>query len=290
MTDESGRRDKRTNVEIIEEARIRAEQQEARKLLEQLQLPLWPDEFRAVPNGLLRSALFAAIQPGARRYIEEERIASLEGIEIIYTGQQLDQGDLSLWECALHLARLQELGNKCNVSTYQILKLLGKTDSGGNRRLLNKRLTRLRATALNIKQGRYTYIGGLIDEAARDDETGQMAIVISPRIVALFQSDQYTQTQWSLRQDLTRPLAQWLHGFYASHAKPHPITIKKIHTLCGTKSKSLKDFKNQTLTQALDELSKVSAKHGQRFNYQILNGLLHVDKSVTPSQRRHLLK
>jgi hypothetical protein len=93
-------------------------------------LPIWPEAMRAVPNGVLRSALFGAIRRGARRYMERERIAALEGIEIFYTGQRLDQGDLDVWETALHAVRLQSLGNECRVTAYQILKALGKTDSG----------------------------------------------------------------------------------------------------------------------------------------------------------------
>ena len=32
----------------------------------------------------------------------------------------------------------------------------------------------------------------------------------------------------------TPMLAQWLHGFYASHAKPFPIKIETLHRLCGS--------------------------------------------------------
>ena len=35
-------------------------------------LPIWPDAVRAVPNGMLRSALFGAIRRGSRRYMERE--------------------------------------------------------------------------------------------------------------------------------------------------------------------------------------------------------------------------
>ena len=67
-------------------------------------LPIWPDAVRAVPNGFLRSALFGTIRRGARRYMKRERIAALEGIEIYYTGERLDQGDLDVWEMILHIA------------------------------------------------------------------------------------------------------------------------------------------------------------------------------------------
>ncbi len=61
-----------------------------------IHLPLWPESVRGVPNGFLRSALFGAIAKGKRRYIDGEQLAALDGIEIRYTGQRLDQGDLDV--------------------------------------------------------------------------------------------------------------------------------------------------------------------------------------------------
>lgn len=72
-----------------------------------VQLPLWPDAVRAVPNSFLRSALFGAIRKGRRRFIKGEQIAAVDGIEIRYTGERLDQGDLDVWEALLHAARDQ---------------------------------------------------------------------------------------------------------------------------------------------------------------------------------------
>ena len=83
-----------------------------------VQLPLWPEPVRAVPNGFLRSALFGAIAKGKRRYIDGEQLAALDGIEIRYTGQRLDQGDLDVWESVLHAVRLQELGSQCRLTSY----------------------------------------------------------------------------------------------------------------------------------------------------------------------------
>jgi TrfA protein len=71
-------------------------------------LPSWPDAVRAVPNGFLRSALFGAIAKGRRRYLERELIATVEGVEIRYTGQRLDQGDLDVWASILSRAVRRE--------------------------------------------------------------------------------------------------------------------------------------------------------------------------------------
>ncbi len=183
-------------------------------------LPIWPDAVRAVPNGFLRSALFGAIRRGARRYMKRERIAALEGIEIYYTGERLDQGDLDVWEMILHIARLQGRGNECRVTAYQLLKALCKTDSSKNREILDIRLSRMNATGIDVHIGWFGYEGSLIDEVYRDKETREYVFRVNAKLRTLFEPDQFTQVDWAVRRQLGgQPLAQWLHGFYASHAK-----------------------------------------------------------------------
>jgi hypothetical protein len=253
------------------------------------QLPLWPEPVRAVPNGFLRSALFGAIARGKRRYIDGEQLAALDGIEIRYTGQRLDQGDLDVWESVLHAVRLQELGSQCRVTSYALLKLMGKTDTGKNRATLHKRITRLRAGTVELKQGRYCYIGGLIAGAAKDEETQEWVIELDPRLRPLFAADQFTQIEWAVRHELDgKPLAQWLHGFYASHAKPFPMKVETLLRLCGSESE-LRRYR-QTLGDALDAVAEASAAHGEEFSYEIRGDLVDVEKKAQGAQRRHLAK
>ena len=75
---------KRTFSENLELAKARAKQRAERAPLpgaplpkNVVQLPLWPEPVRAVPNGFLRSALFGAIARGKRRYIDGEQLLSL---------------------------------------------------------------------------------------------------------------------------------------------------------------------------------------------------------------------
>ncbi|UZG44475.1 hypothetical protein [Caldimonas thermodepolymerans] len=107
-----------------------------------------------MPNGFLRSALFGAIAKGRRRYINGEDLAAVDGVTIRYKGERLDQGDLDVWESVLHAVRLQELGSRCRVTSYALLKLMGKTDTGKNRATLQTRIERLVANAVTVKQGR----------------------------------------------------------------------------------------------------------------------------------------
>ena len=142
---------------------------------------------------------------------------SQEGLRIIYTGARLDQGDLDVWETILHSARLHALGGECRVTGYELLKVLGKTDTGMNRDILDRRLSRLKATAVDVTVDRYGYEGSLVDEVFRDKETRHYVIRLNPMLGALFASDQFTVVDWTVRRSLVgKQLAQWLHGFMAS--------------------------------------------------------------------------
>ena len=255
-----------------------------------VQLPLWPEPVRAVPNSFLRSALFGAIRKGRRRYLKAEQLAALDGIEIRYTGERLDQGDLDVWESVLHVVRLQELGSQCRVTSYALLKLMGKTDTGKNRATLHERITRLRANAVEVRQGRYCYIGGLIAGAAKDEETQEWLIELDAKLRPLFAADQFTQVEWAVRHALDgKPLAQWLHGFYASHAKPYPMKVETLHKLCGSEAKRMTDYKID-LRRNLDAVAEASAAHGEGFSYDIRGDLVLVEKKASGPQRRHLAK
>lgn len=255
-----------------------------------VQLPLWPEPVRAVPNGFLRSALFGAIKKGARRYMQNELVAAVDGVEIRYTGQRLDQGDLDVWESVLHAVRLQKLGSQCRLTSYALLKLMGKTDTGKNRATLHTRITRLVANALEVKQGRYSYMGSLIAGAAKDEETQEWVIELNPKLRPLFAADQFTQIEWAVRHALDgKPLAQWLHGFYATHAKPFPIRVDTLLELSGSENSSPTSAR-QTLRKALDAVTEASEANGEGFSYEIRGDLVHVQKKVSGTQRRHLAK
>lgn len=249
----------------------------------------WPEHARGIPNGFLRSALFAAIGKGKRRYVEREHLAALDGLQILYTGQRLDQGDLDTFASVVHALRHSAFGCQCRVRSYSLLKLMGKTDSGKNRATLHKRLTRLRANAVEIKQGRYVYIGGLIDEALKDEMTREWVITFNPTLLTLFSPDQFTQVEWAVRHALDgKPLAQWLHGFYCSHAAPFPLKIETLHRLCGSDGE-LRRFR-QTLTDALAAVAAACSVHTAGFDYHIHGDLVYVERTGSQAQRRHLSK
>src|SRR5881227_3196662 len=56
--------------------------------------PQWADTRRAAPCAIFRSALFSALGRVKRPYLKNQKIASVDGVEITFTGEQFDQSDL----------------------------------------------------------------------------------------------------------------------------------------------------------------------------------------------------
>lgn len=251
-------------------------------------LPICPDSVRPVPNRFLRSALFGSPAKGRRTYLKEEPIAAVDGVSISYTGERLDQGDLDVWQSLVHSVKDQKVGTPCRITTYSLLKLMGITDNGKNRATLCQRIKRLVANALTIKTERYSYFGSLIYDAYKEEKTQEWVIQINPKMLQLFNSDQFTMIDWSVRRDLHgKPLAQWLHGFYSTHAKPYPYRVETLLKMSGSENSDRHSGK-QKLVKALLALAAASCDRGQPFRFEITGGLVQVQKSGSDSQRRHI--
>ena len=204
-----------------------------------LTLPPWPLSTRGIPNIVLRSALCAAIGKGKRTYFEREPLASFKNFSILYTGQQLDQGDLSVWLMILHYARIQraKAGEQFRFTAYSMLTELRKTDTGGNRAVLHKRLLRLKANGVEIVHEHRAYVGSLLAYFERDEGTGEYVVVLDPQLLPFFGPDQFTQVSWDVRLELEgKPLAQWLYGFYESHATPFEMRVTSLMRWSGSKN------------------------------------------------------
>ena len=263
-----------------------AEQQDAQEQrgpAQVIQLPLWPEPKRGAPNAVLRGALFAAVHKD-RRYVDRELLATQDGIKVWFTGKQLDQSDLDVWEQVLHLARTQALGTECYFTAHGFLKALGRSTGKMNHEWLQMALERLTGAVVRISDGRRTYFGTLIEGGVRDEATGRYVVEINPKLAKFYGRTLWTQIDWEQRQRLRgKPLALWLHGFYASHATPYPLTVAYLHQLSGSRTKQLKHFK-QNLSRALRDLEAVDAIR----SFEIRDDLVHVRTVPSPSQQKHL--
>ncbi len=271
------------NLEKTMKAR-RAQKTAPDKTAEIVHLPIWPESTRGVPNSALRGALFAAIQGKDRQYLKRELLAVQSGIEIRFTGMQLDQSDMNVWEQALHLARQHPLGNRCEFTANAFLKELGRSTGKPMHEWLKDAFARLMGCGVEITHNQSTYGGSLL-EFYRDEDTDRYRLEINPKIKALYDAG-FTQIDWQQRKRLGRkPLALWLHGFLASHAKPYPLKVETLMQLSGSRNKQLADFKRKLKT-ALDDLQTI----GVIDSYEFSGGLVTIYRTPSNSQKNHLTR
>ena len=241
-----------------------------RSLSKNVFLPEWPKSKRGTPNSFLRSALFSAIQSKDRVLMKDVLLASQNNITIHYTGEQLNQEDLTLWETLVHLTRSSNLGSVCEFSCYEILKSMQMNTGVLDYERLDVGIERLATAYVNINEKQY--FGSMILQGSKDKADGRYRLQLNRLLINLYQ--QNTWIDWDERLLLRKkPLAQFLHGYFSSHTKPYPITIEKIQQLSGSRTKRLAKFK-ENLKIALDELVLISFL----MSYQIENNLLTVSK------------
>lgn len=249
----------------------------------EIQLPLWPEPARGTPNSFLRSALFAAIQGKTRRYMKKELLGAQKGYSVKFTGLQLDQSDLDVWEYAVHLSRMHPLGNECTFRANTFLKAIGRSAGKKDYTWLNDSLTRLVACAVEIRCGQKVFVGSLLSSAPRDEETGIYRLRLDPDTIKLYGPTDWTALEWKQREALKgKPLALWLHGFYATHAQPHPMKVETLMELSGAGTKTKKHFA-AALKRAFAQLEEVTG-----FRATISKGMVEVQKPPTPAQKKHL--
>lgn len=239
-------------------------------------LPFWPEASRAVPSIFLRSAIFG-ISDKRFTYETRTKIACVDGFEVHFLGCSLSQTDLDVWEMILHLARSKPLDEPIRFTAHEILKLLGRPTGGNAHDRLKEELARLSAahTEITDVRAQVTYAGHFINEFIRDEKTSSYVVSISPTIARLYTCS-YTLVNWQQRQALGKNgLAKWLHGHFASHAKPFAYKVSTLQALSGSRSTSIKSFR-QKLKTAMSDLKDCGAISSWSIDE---NDCVHAEKS-----------
>lgn len=250
------------------------------------QLPLWPESVRGTPNSFLRGALFAAIQGKERRYIKGVVLAAQPGVEIRFTGMQLDQFDLDVWEQAVQLAAKHPLGNVCHFKIKAFLRELGRHDGKTDREGLMDSFRRLMSSGVEIKHGPVTY-GGSMLEFWHDEESDTYKLQQNPRILSLYKAG-WTAIDWETRLKLRRkPLALWLFGWLSSNAENYPTKVETIRQLSGSRNPHKGSFKRQLAT-ALSELQAAAVITAWAIDPE--KDTVSVERTPSGPQQRYLLR
>jgi TrfA protein/DnaA N-terminal domain len=252
-----------------------------------MQLPLFPADTRPTSNDLARSALFAAIKGKDRQRLHDVEIATVDGIKILFDGEQLNQDDHDTLMQLVFMAQHTPLGEEVTVPAHTILKALGRGTAGKEHEQLKAEITRLVKGSLTLKAPRFEYIGHLLDDAGQDKCSKYWVYRINPKLKDLFGLDQYTLIDWQQRKNLKRKdLARWLQLYLATHAAPFPVSVEFLRTESGSRTAELWKFR-QLLRAALEELEK---NHDIQIWEIDANDLVYLDrgKAISDSQRRSL--
>lgn len=251
-----------------------------------LQLGFWPDAVRGVPNAALRGALFS-ISKERDMAKKRQRLATVDGYQVMFKGERFNQNDLDLWEMLLHIGRQHPYGKHIEFVASDLLKALGRVTGGADYEVLKEDISRLMGGVVEITftDTKETFIGSLIHNAYREETTQRYVIVFDEKMRKLYDAG-YTHVDWEQRMKLKdNSLAKWLHGFYATHASPLRYKVETIKELCGSTTVRLTDFR-KALRTALDKLKAAGAITSWAIDPK--SDLVTVRRKGSVSQQRHL--
>lgn len=222
-------------------------------------LPEWPEGQRALPNEILRSALFNCRNRNLSRvFMKEVEIAVIGDGQVIYRGEELRQDDELVWMHLMHLIKKSPLGECVEFTPYSFIKALGWPIKGQNYERLRNCLSRMQATALRIQSKRLdsfvsiSLIQKFLSRNERNESLTRWQVWVEKEMQLLFDEEFLTRVVWETRRSLPDGIASKLLGYWASHRKPYPVKIETLLKLCGSGMKA-KHFKVE-LKKALDLL------------------------------------
>jgi hypothetical protein len=251
-------------------------------------LPVFPAAARPVVNDMARSALFAGVQGKDRQRYYDQLLATIEGIEIRFSGEQWNQDDHDLLMQIVHMAAKIPLGAEVLLSGHALLQGLGRATGGSAHAQLRQDMARLVAGTVSLfnRPLRMMYIGNLVVEAVQHETSGHWIVLLNPRLWELYGPSTYTLVDWEQRKRLRgKDLARWLHLYLATHAAPFPVKVATLKDLSGSRTAALRTFR-QKLRLALTDLQE----NGDITAWEIdTNDLVHVERgeAATQSQRHH---
>lgn len=213
------------------------------------------------------------------------RVATTGEAEIFFTGERLNQKDLSYFMELLHLQRSQPLGQPIRFKANPLLKSLGLSVGSSQHTELKESLARLAANRTEISvSNQKLFDGPFLEKIERDEKTKVFSVLLNPQIRTLFKLG-YTQLDKVQRNGLRKhKLAKALHGMYSTHAKPFPYKVSTIRKLIGSGAEDLFKFRQQ-LRGALEALQ--SAKFLLSFEIGSDDDLVKVTRVATSSKQGH---
>ncbi len=192
-------------------------------------------------------------------------LASPEGVEVMFTGKQLDMADQDVFMLALKWARGVDVNTPVRCNRAEFLKALGWEPSQKTRAFgksaytwLDESFDRLTSAKLTIETARYKARLVLVSSWVEDNKTGEWELTLDGKILALFQTNEFSFIDLAKRRRISTrvDMAKWLQCYAASHKRGcHRISVDKLKEWCGYSSPTRK-FR-EAIRDALSELERV---------------------------------
>lgn len=225
-------------------------------------LPEWHEGQRAMPNEILRSALFnCRNRKQPRLYMKDTEITVIGDGQVFYRGEELRQDDELVWLHLMHLVKRQPLGECVEFTPYAFVKALCWPIKGQSYERIRIILSRMQATAIRIQSRRlgcFISVSLITKFRSRNDQDENLSrwqVWVGEEMRRLFEEEFLTRINWEIRKTLPDGIASKLFGYWASHRQPFPVKIETLHKLCGSEM-TIKHFKIE-LKKSLELLNRV---------------------------------
>jgi len=225
-------------------------------------LPGWPEGQRAMPNEILRSALFNCRNRNQPRlFMKDAEIAMIGAGTVIFGGEELRQDDELVWLHLMHLAKKLPLGECVEFTPYSFVRAIGWPIKGQSYQRLRVCLSRMQATAIRIQSKRLgcflsvSLLQMFRSKNERMESLERWQVWVGKEMRLLFDDEFLTRMNWETRKSLPDGIASKLFGYWSSHREPFPVRIATLQSLCGS-GMTLKHFREE-LKRSLFLLQKV---------------------------------
>jgi hypothetical protein len=249
---------------LEQKAKAAEAKQETRQKAEVVQLPLWTEVERAIPNHLARSSLFAPIARGRRKYHDKQLLVSRADVKIYHTGKQLDEADCDVAMQLFHIARQHPLGDEIPINRAEVLKAIGRDTGKQNYLWLHESIRRLHNSSIEIEtlkpNGKGYHLDALhiVDGFSKDSDEDVYYLRIDKRWIKLFSNAEFSLVDWQKRFLIGKrvDLAKRLQRLVATSAdKVQRHSLDYLKDVCCHDGR-MRDFKT-ALMDALDELERL---------------------------------
>lgn len=235
-----------------------------------LQLQIWPDDVREMPNDYARSALFTVRnKTEPRALMQGSLLFHVEkAVRITFTGIELRADDDELvWQQILEYAKRLNLGDPVEFNLHSLCRDLNWSVNGRNYDKARRCISRLKASEVKVEnesRGRGVAMS-LIREyeyEGEGDKGTKYRVWIHPNLIMLFAGKASTRITWAKYRDLT-PIARRLYDYFASWRNPFPLRVDTFYKVCASSCGDASKWRSM-VRRACKELVEADMVRGWR--------------------------